>query len=138
MNAAAILILEVLVLNAAELKIPGQETRPLVALRVGNLHVRCGRKRKSGDVGAPVWCTGLAVFRESPHPGGLNEVADLRIGAHGDPSAVLLFAASKDPLPPCRFSQGSDHGVVPSSVQGGPQPFGRGGAGVPERQRPMG
>ena len=31
MNAVAILILGVLVLNAAELKIPGQENRPLVA-----------------------------------------------------------------------------------------------------------
>jgi len=31
MNAGAILILGMLVLNAAELKIPGQENRPLVA-----------------------------------------------------------------------------------------------------------
>ena len=31
MKAAAILILAALVLNAAELKIPGQENRPLVA-----------------------------------------------------------------------------------------------------------
>jgi len=89
-------------------------------------------------MGAPLWCTGPAVFRESPRPGGLNEVADLPIGAHEDPGAVLSFAASDDPLRPCRFSQGSDHGVVPSGIQGSSQPFGCDGAGVPERYSPNG
>jgi len=73
-------------------------------------------------MGAPLWCTGPAVFRESPRPGGLNEVADLPIGAHEDPGAVLSFAASDDPLRPCRFSQGSDHGVVPSGSKVAPSP----------------
>ena len=48
MHAVAILILGVLVLNAAELKIPGQETRPLVAHEWGTF------TSIAGEDGSPV------------------------------------------------------------------------------------
>ena len=122
MNAAAILILGVLVLNAAELKIAWARDPSPRRARVGNLPVRCGRRPKSGDVGAPVWCTGLAVFRESPRPGGLNEVADLRIGAHGDPGALLYSQRPTTLSVHVDFHKGLITEWYPSGVQGGPSP----------------
>ena len=72
MNAAAILILGV-VLNAAELKIPGQETRPLVAHEWGTFTSIAGEDGSPATWAPLFGAPDLPCFVSRPAPGALTK-----------------------------------------------------------------